>query len=553
MAKEKGERKEEFTTASGIVLKRVYAPEDIKDLDYARDLGSPGEYPYTRGPYPSMYRAYPWMIRQVMGYGTPESSVERWKALMERGGQAGYKQEPATTLLFDMPTNYCYDSDNPIAFYQVGRVGVAVDHYKDIVDLMKDFPMDKGFTNLVVHGSPPILTAMYIAAAQELGYPLDKLRGSSKNDPYQSQICERIQLLPTKAELRLCLDLLEYCAKYMPAWNPISLEAYGYHSSGSNAIQEVAFGLATAMAYIEGGISRGLDVDVFAPRISFFFSSGIDFLEEVAKFRAARRIWTKVMKERFGAKNPRSLLFRTYVCTLPPDYTAQQPYINIVRGTIQAMAAILGGIQAMSVTPYDEVLAIPTLDAHTMSIRAQQILVEESGIGNTVDPLGGSYCIEWLTNEIEDKVREYFKKIESWGNDGTVLSGLTAGVEKGLVQSEINEAVIKRQRAIEGGERVMVGVNKYTVEEEISPQIFRVDPVYRKEKIEKLKKFKEERDKQEVSRALKELAQVCRTNENVMPELIEAAKKRVTLEEAMNVFRDVFGVPEFWKGRRMTK
>jgi methylmalonyl-CoA mutase N-terminal domain/subunit len=548
------ERKEEFTTQSGIVLKRVYTPEDIKGVDYDRDIGLPGEYPYTRGCYASMYRTYLWMIRQVMGFGTAETTAERWKELLEQGGQIGYKkEEPATTLVFDMPTNYGYDSDNPLAYYEVGRVGVAVDHYQDFVQLMKEFPMDKGFANLVVHGSPPILTAMYIAAAAELGYSIDRLRGSSKNDPFQSYLCERIQLLPITAEIRLCLDLLEYCSQHMPAWNPISVEAYGYRSFGCGAVEELALAFSTAAAYIEGGIERGLEVDVFAPRISFFIASGIDLLEEVAKFRAARSIWAKIMKERFGAKNPRAMLFRTFACTTPTDYTAQQPYINIIRGTIQALAAVLGGVQALSVTPYDEALAIPTIESHIMAIRTQQIIAEESGVPNTVDPLGGSYCIEWLTKEIEQRVWEFLQKIESWGDDGRLLSGLIKGIESGILSQEINEAAIKRQKDIEAGKRAVVGLNQYVVAEEVSPKVFRVDLELRRKKIETLARFKEGRDEGKIKKALDRLREAAKGEENLIPTLVEVVKEQVTLEEAMNVFREVFGVADFWKGRIRAK
>jgi methylmalonyl-CoA mutase N-terminal domain/subunit len=539
---EKGER--EFTTRSGIPLKVVYGPEDIKGIDFSKDIGIPGEFPYTRGIYPQMYRVYPWMIRQPMGFGSSELTAKRYKELFKRGGQVDFKGDPATTILFDMPTNYGYDSDNPKARYQVGKVGVPIDHMDDMKTLMEGFPMDRGFTNMVIHGSPAILLAMYVAAAEELGYSPTKLKGSGKNDPFQSYLAERIQLLPIRAELKLCMDVLEYCVENMKDWNPISVSGFSYHPAGYNSIQEMGITFASAIAYIEAGIQRGLDVDSFAPRISFFMAGGIDFLEEVAKFRAARRIWARIMKDRFGAKNRRSMIFRVYCLTLTSDYTAQQPFINIARGTIQGLAAVLGGVQALGIPPYDEALALPTEESQTLSIRTQQIIAEESGITKTVDPLGGSYCIEWLTEEIEKRVNEYIKKVESMGKDGTVLSGLIAGTENGYFIREINEAAIKRQKDIETGKVTVVGLNKYITEEEVSPPLFRLDPEVVKIKIEELKNFKEKRDKNMVKDALERIKGACLSEKNVVPVLIDAVKKRVTLEEAMGVFREVYGEPE---------
>lgn len=548
---DKKARKDKFLTPSGIEMESVYTPEHTEDIDYKRDIGKPGEYPFTRGCYPGMYRTFPWMIRQVMGYGTPESTVDRWKKLMERGGQVGYKAgEAATSIVMDMPTNFCLDSDNPRAYHQVGGVGIAIDHYKDFVELMRDFPMDQGFANFVVHGNPPIITALYIAAAEELGYSIDKLRGSSKNDPFQSHICERIQLIPIEADVRLCLDLLEFCAKYMPAWNPISLEGYGYRSSGCDAIDELAVTLATAAAYVQGGINRGLDVDRFVPRISFFMGSSVNFLEEVAKFRAARRIWARLIKEEFGAKDPKSMLFRTFICTTPADYTAQQAFTNVIRGTIQAMAAVMGGVQAISVTPYEEAHSIPTLESHTLAIRTQQIILEESGVADTADPLGGAWSVERLTNELEQKVKEYMERIKGWGN-GRFLEGMIAGTKNRQLLRGIEETAVNRQRDIDSGKRVMVGANKYTMEEteDMSPHIFKVDEELRHRKIEDLKKFKASRDSRRIKAALDKLTREAKSDHNIMPTLIETVKEGVTVEEAMNVFRQVYGIPDFWKGR----
>jgi len=383
-----------------------------------------------------------------------------------------------------------------------------------------------------------------VAAGEELGYSPHSIKGSGKNDPFQNYLAERIELLPIRAELRLCIDVLEYCVKHLPDWNPISVSGFSYHPAGLNSIQELGITMASGIGYIEAGIQRGLDVDQFAHRISFFMAGGIDFLEEVAKYRAARKMWAKIMKERFGAKNPKSMLFRVYCLTLTSDYTAQQPFINITRGTIQGLAAVLGGVQALGIPPYDEALAIPTEESQTLSIRTQQIIAEESGVTKTVDPLGGSYCIEWLTDQIEQRVNDYIKNVESMGDGKSVLSGLIAGTENGYFLKEIDEAAIKRQRDIETGDVPVVGLNKYTSEEEISPPLFRLDPEVVRAKIEELKRFKKNRDHAKVKEALIRLKEVSQSDDNVMPALIEAAKNRVTLEEAMGVFREVYGEPD---------
>ncbi|RLB35134.1 MAG: methylmalonyl-CoA mutase [Deltaproteobacteria bacterium] len=533
---------ERFKTRSGISLKRAYTPKDIEEIHYSKEIGEPGQFPYTRGIYPEMYRSVGWMKRQPMGFGSSELTAERYKALIKKGGQAGYEGGPAVTLLFDMPTNYCYDSDNPICKYQVGTVGLPVDHIEDMVDLMTGFPMDKGFTNMVIHGSPAILLAMYIAAAEELGYSPDQLRGSGKNDPFQSYLAERIELLPIEAELRLCMDILEYCTDKMPRWNPISVSGFSYHPAGLNSIQELGLTLATAIAYIQAGVQRGLKCDQFAHRISFFMSGGIDFLEEIAKFRAARRLWAKIMKDKLGASNPKSMLFRVYCLTLTSDYTAQQPLVNLIRGTIQGLAAVLGGVQALGIPCYDEALGIPTEESQTLSIRTQQVIAEESGVCNTVDPLGGSYTIEWLTKKIENEVYAYIEKIESMSNDGTVLDGLIAGIKSGILLKEITEEAIKRQKAVESGKITMIGLNKYREEETVSPPVFRPDSRVAKMKIQKLTEFKKKRDIAKVKKALRELREATESGENVMPTLIKAAKERVTLEEAMDVFRTCFDI-----------
>ncbi|MBW1781506.1 MAG: methylmalonyl-CoA mutase [Deltaproteobacteria bacterium] len=529
-----------FRTRAGIELKRVHTPEDLKDIRYSDSIGEPGLFPYTRGIYPEMYRSLGWMKRQPMGFGSSESTAERYKALFKKGGQTGFKGEPATTLLFDMPTNYGYDSDNPRSKYQVGTVGLPIDHIDDMIDLMKDFPMNKGFTNMVIHGSPAILLALYIAAGEELGYSPDSLKGSGKNDPLQSYLAERIQLLPIEGELKLCMDILEYCTENMPQWNPISVSGFSYHPAGLNSIKELGITLASAMAYVEAGIRRGLKSDQFAKRISFFMSGGIDFLEELSKFRAARRMWATIMKDSFGATDPKSLLFRVYCLTLTTDYTAQQPLVNLVRGTIQGLAAVLGGVQALGIPCYDEALGIPTEEAQTLSIRTQQVLAEESGVINTVDPMGGSYCIEWLTSEIEREAYGFIEKVRRMGQDGSVLTGFIEGIKSGILLKEIDDGALKRQKEIEDGKIAMIGVNRYVEEETVSPPVFRIDSSSSKKKIRELREFKKHRDISKVEDALSKLRQVTESDDNVMPTLIDAARVRVTLEEAMNVFRYVF-------------
>lgn len=544
------ERKKEFKTGSGIPLKSVYTPDDIKDLDYQRDIGMPGEYPYMRGPYPNMYRTYPWMIRQVSGYGTPEETAKRVEDMAMLGGQTSYSGERAVTFCYDAPTNYGLDSDNPKVRYQVGKMGVAIDHYEDFVDMMKTQPVNHiGFCNHDINGPTYALLAMYTVAMEKLGVSRSMIRGSTKNDPFHSFNAERIGLLPIEAEVRISLDVLEYSMKYMPRWTPISIAAYSYASGGFNSIQELTTALAHGMAFVEGGVQRGLDPDEVSASITFFMSVGISFLEEIAKFRAARRLWAKLLKERYGINKEKALKFRTYAVTLPSLLTAQQPLVNVIRGTVQGMAAVLGGIQALGITPYDEALCIPTLNSEILAIRTHQVIAEETDIASTVDPLAGSYCIEALTNEIERKVVEQLKEVEALGSGG-MLNALIAATKNGYFVREMNKALIRRQQMIEKGELTVIGVNKYQMDDYVSPEVFKVPPEYEQQKVEKLKKFKEERDQAAFKRGLDRLRACAQSNENIVSGLIAAAEGKATLEEMVNVLGDVFGEDELRKKYR---
>jgi len=408
MKEEKTKKVKKFCTSSGIELKRVYTPEDIKGVEYDTDIGLPGEYPFTRGPYPDMYRTFPWMIRQLFGFQGGAETVKRQKELQETGGQIGYGGEPVASIAPDTVSHWGFDADNPMVRYQVGFTGTSLCSIDDFKELIGDFPVDKGFYNLAFQGAASyVLLAMYVAAAEELGFPQSTLKGSAAADPIASRLGFRVEVFPVEAELKLSADVLEHCTNYMPTWNAISVGGFNMRGSGLSTVDELALALATAFTYIENGLERGLDIDQCTQQITFFMASSMDFLEEVAKLRTARRLWAKILHEKYNAKDPKGMKFRVYSQTWTCEYTSTQPYINIVRGTVQGLAAALGGCQAMFVTPYDEAWALPTMEAVMMAIRTQQILIEESGITKTADPMGGSYCIEYLTNEIERRVMDY--------------------------------------------------------------------------------------------------------------------------------------------------
>ena len=534
-------RSNDLTTSSGIPLKSVYTPEDLASWNYSTDLGMPGEFPYTRGVYPEMYRKFPWAIRQTMGYGSGGETAQRWRDLLATGGQIGYGGEPVNSIVFDGPTIWGYDSDSPKAAYQIGKIGVPVDHYEDFLPLLEGFPLDKGFTNLVIFNPSVPLLAMYIAAAKKRGYAVSDLRGSGNNDYFRTHIALRVRLLDLKGQLRLCMDILDYAIKNMPKWSAISVAGFSYEPAGMNSWQSTAMALASGFSYIEGALERGIHVNDVARQITFFLGCGVDFLEGIAKFRAARRIWARTLKERYGVSDERGLKFRVYGYSLTTDYTAQQPLINIVRGTIQALACVLGGVQALNVTPYDEALGIPTQEAHIMSVRTQQIIAEETAIPRVVDIMGGSYCMEWLTSEVEKKINGFLDEINDLGDGTTFLKGMHAGMESGYFDKLIERMNWNRQERIDSDEKVVVGINKYVTDKEVTPEAFKINPELARAKIEEVKSYKQNRDKQKVEQSLNNLKKATESNENTMPAAIEAAEAGVTIEEMHQVFQEVYG------------
>lgn len=521
------ERKEEFKTSSEIEIKPIYTPEDVKGIDYLEKLGFPGEYPYTRGVQPTMYRGRFWTMRQYAGYGTAEESNKRFKYLLEQG-------QTGLSVAFDLPTQIGYDSDHPMAEGEVGKVGVAIDSLYDMEILFDGIPLDKVSTSMTINAPAAILLAMYIAVAEKQGVSPDKLNGTIQNDILKEYVARGTYIFPTGPSMRLITNIFEYCSKYVPKWNTISISGYHMREAGATAVQEVAFTLANAIAYVEAAIKAGLDVDEFAPRISFFFSAHNDLFEEVAKFRAARRMWAKIMKERFGAKDPRSMMMRFHTQTAGSTLTAQQPDNNIIRVTIQALAAVLGGTQSLHTNSRDEALALPTEDSVRIALRTQQIIAYESGVCDTPDPLAGSYYVEYLTDEIEKRAFEYIKKIDE-------LGGAVKAIDLGYMQREIQESAYRYQMEIESGKRIIVGLNKFQMEEEPPKNLLKVDPQVEIVQREKIKKVKEMRDNARVEKALKALKKAAEGDDNLMPWILDAVREYATLGEITDVLRSVFG------------
>lgn len=521
------ERKEEFKTSSEIEIKPIYTPEDVKDIDYLEKLGFPGEYPYTRGVQPTMYRGKFWTMRQYAGYGTAEESNKRFKYLLEQG-------QTGLSVAFDLPTQIGYDSDHPMAEGEVGKVGVAIDSLYDMEILFDGIPLDKVSTSMTINAPAAILLAMYIAVAEKQGVSPDKLNGTIQNDILKEYVARGTYIFPTGPSMRLITNIFEYCSKYVPKWNTISISGYHMREAGATAVQEVAFTLANAIAYVDAAIKAGLDVDEFAPRISFFFSAHNDLFEEVAKFRAARRMWAKIMKERFGAKDPRSMMMRFHTQTAGSTLTAQQPDNNIIRVTIQALAAVLGGTQSLHTNSRDEALALPTEDSVWIALRTQQIIAYESGVCDTPDPLAGSYYVEYLTDEIEKRAFEYIKKIDE-------LGGAVKAIDLGYMQREIQESAYRYQMEIESGKRIIVGLNKFQMEEEPPKNLLKVDPQVEIVQREKIKKVKEMRDNARVEKALKALKKAAEGDDNLMPWILDAVREYATLGEITDVLRSVFG------------
>ncbi|WP_051030902.1 acyl-CoA mutase large subunit family protein [Robertmurraya massiliosenegalensis] len=524
----KAEIKEEFQTLSGIPVKRLYTPLDVKDLHYNEDLGFPGSYPYTRGVYPTMYRGRVWTHRQIAGFGTPSDTNERFRFLTEQG-QTGLSVD------FDHPTLIGLSSDDPLAIGEVGMVGVAIDSLEDMEELFKGIDIENVSTSMTINFPAPILFAMYLALAKKRGADWKKLAGTLQFDLLKEYIAQKTYVFPPDAALQLSSDVISFTSNHVPRWNPINVCGYHIRDAGGNAIQEVAFSLAAAMTYIDTALEAGLKVDDFAPRLSFFYISQIDFFEELAKFRAARRVWAKIMKEKYGAKKPESLRLRFHCQTAGSSLTAKQPLNNIIRTTLEALAAVLGGAQSLHTNGMDEALAVPSEEAMQIALRTQQIIAEESGVTNTIDPIGGSYFVESLTNEIERKIWNYFDEIDK--RDGYVKC-----VEQGYFEQEIAKSSYKLEKEKTSGKRTVVGVNKYKIEnEELNIKLMKVDPAAEQRQIEKLTQLKNRRNNEKVEHILKKIRQAASSKEPLMPLFIEAAEVYATEGEIIAVLKDVFG------------
>ncbi|MCY0851235.1 methylmalonyl-CoA mutase family protein [Thermoplasma acidophilum] len=521
-----GYKEKKYQNSSEITLKEVYTKEDVPDLD--RKLGMPGEYPFTRGIYPNMYRGKLWTMRMFSGFGTPEDTNRRLHYLIENG-------ETGLSIAFDMPTLYGYDADNPRSEGEIGKCGVNVSTLKDMETIFKGIDLSKVSTSMTINAPAAILTAMYLAIAKKQGVPFDKVSGTVQADILKEYIAQKEWMYPPEAHIRIIRDMMVYCTKNVPKWNYISISGYHIREAGSSAVQELAFTLADGFYYVDLGIKAGLNVDEFAPRLSFFFNSSINFFEEIAKMRAARRIWATVLKEKYGAKNPRSMMLRFHTQTSGYTLTWQQPLNNIIRTTIEAMAAVLGGTQSLHTNSYDEAWALPSDQAVKVALRTQQIIAEESGIPDVIDPLGGSYYVEWLTDRMEEEAYRYFDRIESMG-------GILEAIKKGYIQKEIADTSYKRQKRLESGEEIMVGVNKYIEEGEEPINYLKIDKKAEEAQIARLKEVKSTRDEEKVRKALEDLRKaMLDENENLMPYYIRAVEAYATVQEISDVGREIFG------------
>jgi methylmalonyl-CoA mutase N-terminal domain/subunit len=520
------ERKADFSTSSDIPVKRLYTPDDAP-IDYERDLAFPSEYPFTRGVQPTMYRSRFWTMRQYAGFGTAEESNRRYRFLLQQG-QSGL------SVAFDLPTQIGYDADDAMALGEVGKVGVSISSIYDMMTLFDQIPLDKVSTSMTINAPASVLLAMYIVVGRRQGVDDKQLRGTVQNDILKEYIARGTYIFPPKPSMRLITDVFAYCKENVPFWNTISISGYHIREAGSTAVQEVAFTLADGIAYVEAAIKAGLSVDEFAPQLSFFFNAHNNFLEEVAKFRAARKLWAKIMKERFGAKDERSMMLRFHTQTGGSTLTAQQPENNIVRVALQAMAAVLGGTQSLHTNSMDEALALPTEKAVQIALRSQQIIAHETGVADTIDPLGGSYYIEALTQEIVQRAEDYIQKIDDFG-------GALPAIETGYIQKEIQDAAYAYQRAVERNEAIIVGVNEFVAQEEIEPDLLRVDPAIEAAAHARLSEIREKRDNERVSALRERLEEAARGTENLMPLIIEAVDNDVTLGEVCHSLRSVFG------------
>ena len=521
------ERREEFITTSSQKVDRLYTPLDTAHIDFPRDISYPGEFPYTRGIHSTMYRGRLWTMRMFAGFGSARETNERFKYLLKQG-------QTGLSTAFDLPTLYGYDSDSPFAAGEFGECGVGVSSLEDMSILFNDIPLDKVTTSMTINSPAAMTWAMYIANAENQGVPKSKLGGTIQNDILKEYIAQKEYIFPPHPSMRLVTDTVEYGAKNMPRWNTISISGYHIREAGSTAVQELAFTLADGYAYADWAIERGLNVDEFAPRFSFFFNAHNDFFEEIAKYRAARRIWAKDMRYKYGAKDPRSWTLRFHTQTAGCSLTAQQPEINIVRVAIQAMAGVMGGTQSLHTDSMDEALALPSEKAVQIALRTQQVIAHESGVANVVDPLGGSYYLEWLTDDMERQARDYFDRIDS-------LGGVVPAIEKGFFQKEIAAASYKYQKEIDNKERVVVGVNEYTSDESVEIPILEMDPEGFDRQCARLKKLRASRDKGKFEASIRAIEKAAEGDDNLMPHFIEAAKAKATLGEMCDVLRGVFG------------
>jgi methylmalonyl-CoA mutase, N-terminal domain len=516
-----------FSTMSGVENDPLYTPAEA-GVDYERDLGYPGEFPFTRGVYPSMYRGRLWTMRQFAGFGTAAETNERFRYLLDHG-------QTGLSTAFDMPTLMGYDSDHARSEGEVGREGVAVDSLEDMETLFGGIPLGEVSTSMTINSPAAILLAFYACVGEEQGVSRDKLRGTIQTDILKEYIAQKEYIFPPEPSMRLVTDMVEFCSTEMPLWHPISISGYHIREAGSTAAQELAFTLADGFTYVEWALERGLDIDDFAPRLSFFFNAHLDFFEEIAKYRAARRIWATVMRERYGAKDPRSWLMRFHTQTAGVSLTAQQPEVNIVRTAIEALAGVLGGTQSLHTNSYDEALALPTEDAVRIALRTQQVIAHETGVVNTIDPLGGSYYVEHLTSELERQAYEYFDRIEA-------LGGVVAAIKENFFQAEIADAAFRYQREVEQEQRVVVGVNRYKLEAEPELEIHRVDPKLEQEQIDRVRALRGRRDSAAVEGALGRLREdAAHDDRNLMPSIVDAARVYTTMGEICDAFREVWG------------
>src|ERR1700726_226793 len=521
------ERRERFATPSGLPLERLYTEESLGRWDPEEALGYPGEFPYTRGIYPSMYRGRLWTMRQYAGFGSAAESNQRYRYLLSKG-QSGL------SVAFDLPTQIGMDSDHALALGEVGKVGVAIDSLEDMETLFEGIPLEKVSTSMTINSTAAILLCLYVAVAKKQGANLAKLGGTVQNDILKEYIARGTYIYPVRPAMRIVTDIFAWCRTELPKWNTISISGYHIREAGSTAVQEVAFTLADAIAYVQAALEAGLDIDDFAPQLSFFFNAHSDLLEEIAKYRAARRLWARIMRERFQARDPRSLLLRFHAQTAGSSLTAQQPENNIVRVAIQALGAVLGGCQSLHTNAMDEALALPTEDAVLLALRTQQIIAHETGVANTVDPVGGSYAIETLTNEIESGALAYIEKIDS-------LGGMLLAIESGFVQTEIQKAAYEYQRAVETKEQVVVGVNDFVAEEERGIPTLRIDPQIEREQIARVQTLRARRDASRTKAAIAELERRASTKENLLPAILGAVEAYATVGEISDALRRVFG------------